>query len=143
MRVREIRAEPKAAVRRRRYPFTVAAAGSPLAAGAASFVSSGPAGIVVSATDATGGTAPYAYQWQRNAGGGSYSNLSNGGGVSGAATRNLTDGSASAGTLYGYRLAYTDNVSATATSNAVAAQVYTGGALTGGVRSSGGGMGVF
>lgn len=117
--------------------FNVYAAGSPLAAGTASFVSSGPAGIAVTATDATGGTAPYTYQWQRNSGGGSYSNISNGGGVSGATTLSLTDGSAVAGTLYGYKLVYTDAAAGTATSNAVTAQVYAGGAL-----SSGGG-GVF
>lgn len=109
----------------------------PLAAGTASFVHSGPAGIVLSATDATGGTGPYTYQWQRNSGGGSYSNLSNGGGVSGATTLALTDGSAVAGTLYGYRLVYTDSAGTpvTATSNAVTAQVYAGGAI-----GSGGGF---
>jgi hypothetical protein len=107
-------------------------AGAPaLAAGTASFVHSGPAGIAVSAAVATGGTAPYTYQWQRNSGGGSYSNLTNGGGVSGATTLALTDGSAVAGTLYGYRLVVTDSSAtpATATSNAVTAQVYPGGAL--------------
>jgi hypothetical protein len=90
-----------------------------------------PAALAVSAAAATGGTAPYTYQWQRNAGGGSYSNLSNGGGVSGATTLDLTDGSAVAGTLYGYRLVVTDSSAtpATATSNAVTAQVYTGGAI--------------
>jgi hypothetical protein len=105
----------------------------PLTAGTASLVSSGPGGIAMTATDATFGTPAYTYQWQRNAGGGSYSNLANGGGVAGATTRNLTDGSAVAGTLYGYRLVYTDSAGtpATATSNAITAQVYTGGALTG------------
>lgn len=107
-----------------------------LTAGTASFVSSGTAGVVVTASDATGGTAPYTYQWQRNANGGSYSNISNGGGVSGATTLTLTDGSAVAGTLYGYKLVYTDNVSATVTSNAVAAQLYTGGALGSGGGTS-------
>jgi hypothetical protein len=115
--------------KRRRAPRGVAIA---LAAGTASFVSSGPAAINVSATDATGGSTPYTYQWQRNANGGAYGNISNGGGVSGATTLSLTDGSASAGTLYGYRLVYTDFASATVTSNAVTAQIYTGGALSGG-----------
>ncbi len=112
-----------------------------LASGTASFVSSSPTAIVVTATDATGGTAPYTYQWQRNSNGGSYSNISNGGGVSGATTLTLTDGSASAGTLYGYKLVYTDSVAAPATSNAVTAQIYTGGALTGGGGFGRGGFG--
>lgn len=106
-----------------------AAGGGGLVAGTASLTSSGPAGIVVTAADASGGTSPYTYQWQRNSNGGSYSNLSNGGGVSGATTRTLTDGSAVAGTLHGYRLAYTDAAAATATSNAVTAQLYSGGAI--------------
>ncbi len=108
----------------------------PLAAGVASFVSSSPTAILVSATDATGGTAPYTYQWQRNSNGGAYGNIANGGGVSGATTLAMTDGSASAGTLYGYQLVYTDAVAADETSNAVTAQIYTGGSL-----SSGGGFG--
>jgi hypothetical protein len=109
-----------------------ATGGAPaLAAGTASLVHSGPAGIAVSAADATGGTGPYTYQWQRNSGGGSYSDLANGGGVTGVTTLSLTDGSAAAGTLYGYRLVYTDSAGtpATATSNAVTAQVYAGGAI--------------
>lgn len=112
----------------------VAGIAAPLVAGVASFVSSGPAGISISATDASGGFPAYTYQWQRNANGGSYSNLSNGGGVSGATMRNLLDGSAVAGTLYGYRLVYTDLSTATVTSNAVTAQLYLGGAIgSGGV----------
>jgi hypothetical protein len=115
--------------RRRPVPRGVAIA---LTAGTASFVSSGPTAINVTATDATGGSTPYTYQWQRNASGGGYSNISNGGGVSGATTLSLTDGSASAGTLYGYKLVYTDNAAASVTSNAVTAQIYTGGSLSGG-----------
>jgi hypothetical protein len=109
-----------------------AASGGGLTAGTASFVSSGPTAINVTATDATAGTAPYTYQWQRNSSGGAYGNISNGGGVSGATTLSLTDGSATAGTLYGYRLVYTDNAAASVTSNAVTAQIYTGGSLAGG-----------
>lgn len=107
---------------------------APLAAGVASFVSSGTAGIVGTATEATGGTSPYSHQWQRNTDGGSYSNLSDGGGVSGAATLNIADGSAVAGHLCGYELVYTDSAGtpATATSNAFTAQVYAGGPLTAG-----------
>jgi hypothetical protein len=121
----------------RRFVSTKALA---LAAGTASFASSGPAAINVTATDASGGSTPYTYQWQRNASGGGYSNISNGGGVSGATTLSLTDGSASAGTLYGYRLVYTDNAAASVTSNAVTAQIYTGGALSGGGGFGRGGM---
>lgn len=105
-------------------------------AGTASFVSSGPASIAITATDAAGGTSPYTYQWQRNEDGGSYSDLTDGGGVSGATTLDLVDGSAEAGTLYGYRLVYTDDDAATATSNVVTAQVYSGGSIGGGTGSS-------
>lgn len=105
---------------------------STLTAGVASFVSSGPTAITVSATDATGGLAPYTYQWQRNTNGGSYSNISNGGGVTGATTLTLIDGSAVAGNLYGYKLVYTDSALSTDTSNVVTAQIYTGGSLGGG-----------
>lgn len=109
------------------YRPTVMGAPPSLTAGVASFVSSGPGGIAVTATDATNGTAPYTYQWQRNTNGGSYSNLS------GATSRSITDATASAGTLYGYKLVYTDNASATVTSNAITAQVYTGGSLSAGL----------
>lgn len=104
----------------------------PLTAGTASFVSSGPSTIVVTSTDASGGTPSYTYQWQRNVNGGSYSNISNGGGVSGATTKTLTDGSVSGTNLYGYKLVFTDSASGTATSNSVTAQRYTGGAIAGG-----------
>jgi hypothetical protein len=109
---------------------------STLTSGSASFVSSGPASILVTCADATGGTPSYTYQWQRNADGGSYSNISNGSGVSGATTRTLTDGSPTTGHLYGYRMVTTDSAGtpASATSNAVSAIVYSGGPLGGGVR---------
>jgi hypothetical protein len=127
-----VRSKPFLKRRRANYRPRGAGGGAALAAGAASFVSSGPSAINVSATDATGGTAPYTYQWQRNSNGGAYGDISNGGGVSGATTLSLADGSASAGTLYGYKLVYTDDAAASVTSNAVTAQVYTGGALSGG-----------
>jgi hypothetical protein len=111
---------------------------APLVAGTASFVSSGTAGIVITATDATGGDTPYTYQWQRNSGGGAYGDISNGGGVSGATTLTITDDSATPGTLYGYRLVYTDDAATDVTSNAITAQVYTGGALSGGGFGRGG-----
>lgn len=103
-----------------------------LAAGTASYDSGGPAGgspfLKLTATDATGGTAPYSYQWRRSVDGGSYAD------VAGATTRTLTDTAVSAGHTYAYRLRYTDSAGtpATADSGAISAQVYTGGALAGG-----------
>lgn len=118
---------------------TITVSAAPLTAGAAAFDSCGPAGgsafVKMTATDATGGTPTYAYQWQRKTGsGGTYSNLTNGSGVSGATTRSLTDGSATAGNDYFYRLNFTDSAGtpAAASSGGAEAQVYTGGALTGG-----------
>ena len=118
--------------KRRGYSAALTPPGSTLTAGTASFGTSSATTITISATDATNGTPAYTYQWQRNSNGGAYSNLSNGGGVSGATTRSLTDASGTSGVLYGYRLVYTDSASATATSNAVTAQLYSGGPLTGG-----------
>jgi hypothetical protein len=110
----------------------------PFVAGVASFSLSGPAGIIVTSTAHSGGANPVTLQWQRNSNGGSYANLSNGGGVGGVDTLTLSDGSAVAGTLYGYRLVWTDAASQTLTSNAVTAQVYLGGALSsGGVGARG------
>ena len=122
--------------RKRRRSRWVSTKASSLAAGTASFVSSGPAVINVTATDATGGTPAYTYQWQRNSNGGSYSNIS-GIGVTGDTTRTLSDGTVTPGTLYGYKLVYTDSAAGTVTSNAVTAQAYTGGALTSGGYSRG------
>jgi hypothetical protein len=121
-------ARPLARPRTRRIRrYVPSKTSSSLAAGTASFVSSGPGGISLSATDATSGTAPYTYQWQRSTTSGSgFSDLT------GETSLTATDDTASAGTLYYYRLVYTDNASATATSNEVSAQVYSGGALTGG-----------
>lgn len=115
--------------RRRRVPFGASAV---LASGTASFVSSGPSSIVVTSSDATGGTPSYSYQWQRNANGGAFGDIANGGGVSGATSLTLTDGSATAGTLYGYRLATTDGAASQVTTNEITAQIYTGGSLTAG-----------
>ena len=113
-----------------------------LTAGTATFDSSGPSGISISSTAATGGTSPYSYQWKRNANGGSFSNLSNGGGVTGATTLSLVDGSATGGTLYGYKCDQTDSAGspATVTTNTVTAQIYSGGALSGGGLMFVGGM---
>ncbi len=114
--------------------FRIVGAGSPsLVAGVASFVSSGATTLIVTATDATSGTAPYTYQWQRSVDGGAYSNISNGGGVSGATTLTITDGSTASPHSYGYKLVYTDAQPSTATSNAVGNLYnYSGGAIGGG-----------
>lgn len=96
----------------------------PLTAGTASFVASGPGGISVEATDATGGATPYTYQWERNEDGGSFSD------VSGATSLTLDDSTATTtDVLYGYRLKYTDDDSAVVTSNTVTGQVYEGGVI--------------
>lgn len=64
---------------------------------------------------ATLGTSPYTYQWQRSIDGASYSN------ISGATSLTLNDAGLTAGTTYYYRVNITDNVSATATSQAIRA----------------------
>lgn len=101
----------------------------PLTAGTASFVSSGPAGISVIATDATGGSESYTYQWERNEDGGSFSDLT------GETALACDDDTATTpGVLYGYRVKYDDGVDEV-TSNTVTASVYEGGPLTGGSSS--------
>lgn len=118
------------------YAVDAAPSGA-LTAGAASFVSSGTAGISVTSAAATGGTGPYTYAWQRQSDGGSFSALVDGGGVSGATTLSLVDGSAVAGVLYGYRLVSTDSAApaATATGATVSAQLYAGGAIGAGAST--------
>lgn len=96
---------------------------SGLTPGSVSFVFSGVDGIEMEATDATEGTAPYSYQWQRNEDGGSYSDLS------GETTLSLTDDTAIEGVYYGYRLVYTDDETDVVTSGAVFVQVYLGGSF--------------
>lgn len=98
-----------------------------LTPGTVSFVKSGPSGVVMIATDATDGTGPYTYQWQRSEDGGSFSDLS------GKTTLSLTDDVAIEGVLYGYRLVYTDDVSDTANSNDESAKLYLGGVIASGV----------
>jgi hypothetical protein len=105
----------------------------PMAPGVASFVSSGPAGISGSATEATGGTAPYAKQWERSTTSGSgFTDLA------GKTALTFTDTTAAAGTVYYYRLRYTDSAGtpAVATSNEFDAEVYMGGAMDSGPGSS-------
>jgi hypothetical protein len=106
-------------------PIAYAVTG-PLAAGTASFVTSGTGGISVSATDATNGTAPYAHQWQRS--------ITSGAGftdLSGKTALTAIDTTASAGILYYYRLKYTDSAGTPAViySGQVSAQLYSGGPI--------------
>jgi hypothetical protein len=97
-----------------------------LTAGTASFVASGPAGISGSATAPTGGTGTLSYQWERNGNGGAYAD------VSGATSLSLSDTTATTtGVLYGFRCKQTRGAELV-TTNTVTAQVYSGGALTGG-----------
>lgn len=122
---------PKMQIRRQRRFIPFGPVGAPaLAAGTASFVSSGPAGISVSATDATGGSESYTYQWERNEDGGAFSDLV------GETTLACTDETAvTEGVLYGYRVKYNDGVD-TVTSNTVTSEVYDGGPLAGGGGSN-------
>jgi hypothetical protein len=107
--------------RRRFVPRT--AAGAALSAGTASFVSSGPAGIAVSATAPSGGSGAITYQWERNEDGGSYADLT------GETALACDDDTATTpGVLYGYRLKQTRNAT-TVTTNAVTAEVYDGGVV--------------
>jgi hypothetical protein len=96
---------------------------SALVAGTVSFVSSGPGGISLSTTEATGGDVPYTYQWQRSTNGEDYADLDGETGLT------LTDTTAENGTLYYYRVRVTDHSSAVKFSNVRTAQIYNGGAL--------------
>lgn len=100
------------------------AATGPLVAGTASFVHSGPGGISVLAPAPTGGTGTGpTYQWERNANGGSYSDLA------GATALALDDTTAmTEGVLYGYRCKQARGTD-TVTTNVVTAQVYPGGSI--------------
>lgn len=101
-----------------------------LVAGSASFVSSGPAGIAVAATAPSGGTGGGpTYQWERNADGGSYADLS------GATVLDLSDATATTPeVLYGFRCKQTKGTE-TVTTNTVTAEVYLGGAISPGASS--------
>jgi hypothetical protein len=113
-----------------------------LSAGAVTLASSGSSGISMAATDASGGVGPYLYQWQRATGGASFANLANGSGIAGAFSLSLSDGSAAPGTLYFYRVIYTDSqgTPANATSNSASAQVYAGGPIGGAAPIVGSGL---
>lgn len=88
----------------------------PLAAGTASIGTVGQTSIALSATDATGGVLPYAYQWERSLNGGTTWSV-----LAGATTRSFTNTELSPSTTYHYRLIYTDASTGTVTSNVVSA----------------------
>lgn len=68
--------------------------------------------VTATATDASGGTSPYTYQWQRSArGAGTWSD------ITGQTTLSLIDRTVTASTNYDYRLRYTDGASAQVFSN--------------------------
>ncbi len=108
------------------------AGGSSLASGTASANgSTGPTTAPVICGAATGGTAPYTYQWYRSITNG----FTPGGGniVSGATSLTLNDTGLTSGTTYYYKMQSTDSVPNTVTSNQVT--MTTTGALGSGVLS--------
>jgi len=117
---------------RRRATFAFGTTAAPLAAGSAQIMASGPDSgapfIEIKASAPTDGSgAGPTYQWERSDDGGSYAD------VTGATALTLTDTTVVAGVHYSYRCKQTRG-SDTVTTNAVPAQVYPGGALTGGAR---------
>jgi hypothetical protein len=120
------------------------AATAPLAAGTASLSYSGPVGIALTSTDPTGGTGPYTHQWQRSVDGGAFGDLTNGGGVTGATTGALVDGSVTAGHVYAYRDHQGDSAAGSVFTNTVSPLVlYPGGLLTGGAAGGVGSLLVY
>jgi hypothetical protein len=87
----------------------------PLTGGTASYDKVSPHSVAVSATDATGGTAPYTYQWQVNwpRAGNTYSSAVG----AGVTTKTATVGKLGPAALYRIRLKYTDSAAASVTSN--------------------------
>jgi hypothetical protein len=89
----------------------------PLTPGTAEATASGNASAVVEASDATGGTEPYVYQWQRSLTAGSgFANVSTGYGFDSLI---LVDAGLTNGVTYHYRLRYTDAAAAVVYSNEV------------------------
>ena len=91
------------------YISTAPATPAALAAGAVTAGSIGTTTASATATDATGGTAPYSYQWYRSTASGTL-----GSAVSGQTTRSLSDTGLTASTTYYYTLKYTDSATPTA-----------------------------
>lgn len=91
--------------------------------------------IAVTATNATGGTPPYTYQYAvRLSGIGGYANVA-------LTTRNGTITGLTAGTTYDIRLTYTDGATNVATAFAIAVRT-TGGVVGNGIQSFPFGIGV-
>jgi len=87
------------------YPF------STLSAGTVSLTTRTDSSIGLSSTDATGGTAPYTYQWYRSTSSGFTPGAGNI--LSGKTSLTLSDTGLSAGTTYYYKIRFTDSASAT------------------------------
>lgn len=100
----------------------------PLAAGTLSLDSSGPGGIAFAATAATGGVPAVSQQLQRDTSG-AFPSPSD---ITGETSLAPFDSTAVAGTLYYYREKYYDSIGTIVYSNTVPAQVYEGGAISGG-----------
>lgn len=96
----------------RQFPlgyFPEGSSGSTLAAGSISLVSATSSTLVLLATNATGGTSPYTYQWARSISAlGPFADV-------GTNSLSLTNSGLSASTTYYFRLTYTDGASATVT----------------------------
>lgn len=120
---------------RKRAARFVVATYRALAAGSLSLVSKTDTTTSLSATDATGGTSPYTYQWYRSTSSGFTPGPSNI--LSGQTSRTLDDTGLSGNTSYYYVLRYTDAAAATvdATELAVTTDPSSGGGGGGGMGS--------
>lgn len=92
--------------------FESSGGGGALTAGAATAGLANGWLATATATDATGGTAPYSYQWQRSARG-----AATWADITGQTSRVLVDRTVTASTNYDYRLKYTDSAAAEVFSN--------------------------
>lgn len=98
--------------------------GGALAAGTLSFSGISRTGLVVSTTAATGGTAPYTYQFQRSPDNSTWANVG-----SASSATSFTDSGLTAATLYYYRVVVTDSATPTpGTATSASASVTTLGA---------------
>ena len=104
--------------------FNMTASGT-LAPGAATAGPATASTAAATSTDASGGTAPYAYQWYRSTSSGTL-----GAAIPGQATRTLADTGLTPSTTYYYTLKYIDSTSATVYSNQVAGTTGAAGVTT-------------
>lgn len=107
------------------------AAGSPLVAGTLTRGTITATQIAVTGTAASGGTAPYTYQWHRSTAQGF--TPSGGTALAGQTGQNLADTTPAATTVYYYRRVDTDNAAASATTGEAAAALHAGAAVAHGV----------